>query len=216
MKTKSMFLNAAMMILIAISMMTTTDLNAKPKYDHKELFKMLDQYKGESKREVLAQKLVKYFNSKQRRLHKVYIRKGLLVNYKGKALDPDLTNHPERLGKAIYIMDRHGNIYLSFDQHLPHIYHSSFLEGKAVAAAGEMMISNGVLYSISNASGHYRPRSVVIKRVLQRLRELGANLEHTEIFMFDKRGQFKYVTPKQLEQNIDYEKTTKSIDKVLK
>lgn len=209
------YMGIAVIILTWMLNLNPSHVHAQAPYVQNDLFHMRDQYKGEHKKQILAQTLVSYFNDKQRRLHKLYIHKGLLVDYKGDLLDPDLSNHPNRLGKAIYVMDQQGNIYFSFDHHLPHIYHSSFLQGKAVAAAGEMMVHEGVLYSISNASGHYRPRAIVIKRILKQLTKLGANLNQTEIFMFDKRGQFKHVTDHKLDQNIEYESMTKSISKSL-
>lgn len=58
---------------------------------------------------------------------------------------------------AIFVMDREGHFYATTEQ-VPNVFnHLSFLAGRAVAAAGEMLARRGELREMNNRSGHYVP-----------------------------------------------------------
>jgi hypothetical protein len=57
---------------------------------------------------------------------------------------------------AIFVMGLDGKIYIGSHE-LGIFHHSSFLAGGPVAAAGEIVIKDGVILLITAKSGHYRP-----------------------------------------------------------
>ena len=60
-------------------------------------------------------------------------------------------------------------------------HHSSFLAGEKVAAAGEIIIENGIIKEITNGSGHYRPDISYVKANI--LKELDVR----DYFMYGQR-----------------------------
>ncbi|MEV5748229.1 hypothetical protein AB0L00_10460 [Actinoallomurus sp. NPDC052308] len=79
---------------------------------------------------------------------------------------------PDR-GRAIYVMDEHGNLYASNTQVVGQFHHSSFLAGGPVAGAGELEVVNGNLMAISRQSGHYKPTPQHLQQVTDHLRGQG-------------------------------------------
>lgn len=151
---------------------------------------MLKQYAGESEplMDMSAhgdgahekhEEPVLYWDDAQRRAHQIKVKDGLIINDKGEPLDPqlDLPEHKGRGGEAIYIMDVMGDIYYCFDAKYGRIHHSTLAGGQPVAAAGELVIVNGALISVSNESGHYRPPPDSIDLVIGRFKELGLKMD---------------------------------------
>ncbi len=63
-----------------------------------------------------------------------------------------------------------GKIYLSKNYEFGKFHHSSFLAGEKVAAAGEIYIERGVIKTITDGSGHYKPSlKLVEKNMLKEL-----------------------------------------------
>jgi len=56
-------------------------------------------------------------------------------------------------------------------------HHSSFNSGNPVATAGYLKCNNGIIYSIKWVSGHYRPTSGTICKLLKYLLENGVDIE---------------------------------------
>jgi hypothetical protein len=56
------------------------------------------------------------------------------------------------------------------------VHHSTFLSGEAVAAAGEIEAQEGVVKTVSDRSGHYRPTSEHIYQTVHQLQEGGARM----------------------------------------
>ena len=77
------------------------------------------------------------------------------------------------MGRDIYMM-KHGRVgdtqYRTF--------HSAYLAGDTVMAAGSMLIRNGVITHIRSDSGHYTPTPTNMLALLQALQMLGVNLEN--------------------------------------
>lgn len=64
----------------------------------------------------------------------------------------------------------------------PAFRHSSFVAGKPVAAAGEMLIDRGHLKVLSNASGHYEPPPSCLQLVMAALSRMGVGeLQNVEL-----------------------------------
>jgi hypothetical protein len=76
-------------------------------------------------------------------------------------------------GRAIFVMDGHGNLYATLDQQVGHTHHSSLLGGDPVVGAGEIEVQNGQLVAMTDQSGHYHPAAEMNDRVLQSLRDQG-------------------------------------------
>jgi hypothetical protein len=139
--------------------------------------------------------VVLYWDDVQRAEHLIRVRDGKLIDAQGAPLDPhlDKEGHEERGGSAIFVMDLVGNIYYCFDQRYGRLHHSTLSAGLPVASAGELVIINGELVSISNASGHYRPAPETLDLVLGRLKELGLNVDKTERFeILPKKDEPEY------------------------
>jgi hypothetical protein len=66
-------------------------------------------------------------------------------------------------------------------------HHSSFLAGEPVAAAGEIRVSNGVLKTVSNNSGHYQPQPGYLIQFLLELRKRSPfyDLSNVRVELYD-------------------------------
>ena len=143
-----------------------------------QTFSLQDSYLGEKERGV------SYFSERDRSAYEVLIKDGKLCSAQGDRLDPQLSlpEHSDRTGTAIYVLDTWGTLYVTFDHRFGEIHHSSLVAGAPVLAAGEMVIMDGLLLSISNASGHYKPPPQAIDVVLEHLDRFGADLSQVERF----------------------------------
>lgn len=188
-------------ILIYILVLLNT-VWAQSAFSSHELFPLYKQYQGEDQSLSKRDKVVQYFNDNERQLHRAYVKDGKLVDHKGVLLDPDLNKFPQRAGTAIYVMDSQGMIYYSFDHRYGSIHHSSFLAGKAVASAGEMLIYQGMVYSISNKSGHYRPSAIAINRLIQRLTQMKVILVGIDLFLVNSKGKLQSITHHELSHKV--------------
>jgi hypothetical protein len=82
-------------------------------------------------------------------------------------------------GFAIFVMDKMGKIY-SAQHKVGLFHHSSLLAGGEVAGAGEMKVQSGVLKTITNKSGHYRPTAAEMVQVFDELYSRGVNLHQVD------------------------------------
>ena len=78
---------------------------------------------------------------------------------------------------GIYVLSSCGRLYANFDPDpAAHaFYHSSFVAGREVAAAGAMTVRDGLLLSLSNESGHYIPAPSSLSTILRRLTKMGVS-----------------------------------------
>jgi len=103
---------------------------------------------------------------------------GRLVDTRGKPLGTELT--------SIFCLDHNGGLYVAETCFLSAangnanahrtIHHPSLVGGGAVVAAGEMVLSGGILLAISNASGHYRPLPECLRVAVSSLHAKGARI----------------------------------------
>ena len=77
-------------------------------------------------------------------------------------------------GRLIFVMNEAGQFFAAESQ-LFAVHHSTFLAGGAVAAAGELQLSSGVVTVLSDQSGHYLPGPAFIWQAVKQLEAGGVN-----------------------------------------
>lgn len=130
---------------------------------------------------------VTYLTASELEETRVVVRDGKLYDSTGAPFDTGRGTSVWAGGdtRAIFVMDRYGNIYASNDHAVGRFHHSSFLGGKPVAGAGELKVEDGVLKLISDKSGHYRPPPECMRRVVAALKAAGVDVDGVE---FDTWG----------------------------
>ncbi len=78
---------------------------------------------------------------------------------------------------ALFIMDPHGNFYVSLRRVIGRIHHSTLSGGGPVAAAGELRVREGRLSVITDHSGHYPPTRSANQIVVSELQSRGVAME---------------------------------------
>jgi len=116
--------------------------------------------------------LVKYLSPAQRDKLKLHFKDGRVYTNKGELFDTLDADG----GRAIFVMDENGNFYASNSHSVGSFHHSSIMAGKPVAAAGELDVTEGVITTISNRSGHYRPSHDHSMQAVKELREKGVDM----------------------------------------
>lgn len=128
---------------------------------------MLSDFKGEDRGygvEALDFRLVRYLKMEsEREKYRIHIMNGRFMTRDGRSLCPFVKC------KGVFVMTGEGVIYFRphrffsgliesapFFRFLSLFKHSSFLAGGDVAAAGYLVIENGVVDYFDNASGHYQ------------------------------------------------------------
>jgi len=158
---------------------------AKPVYKTKRV-RLLSKLGDRISRLRGPTRRVPYFSATERALYEVTERGGKLY-WRGKLLN---TEHPVEGGpKATYIfvMAKDGTIYAAPNGGTTqNIHHSSFLAGHPAAAAGTLVVVDGVVQKITNKSGHYGHRAGKMRQVLAELERRGIDTEHVDT-SFKKR-----------------------------
>jgi hypothetical protein len=123
---------------------------------------------------------VKYLNEKEREAYEIFVQHDKIVDIKGKLVDTNgsvsvnLIGQAEKVDYAIFVMGEDGTLYLSKYSEVGKFHHSSFLGGKPISAAGEIIIEKGIIKEVNNASGHYKPAIKLIeKNILKELQNRG-------------------------------------------
>ncbi len=132
---------------------------------------------------------VKYLTDQELADYRVVIKDGKLFDSTGQ--NP-ITALSHGWRKPIFIMDRNGAFYLAKHAPVGHFHHSSFKAGQNVAAAGEMIIRDGVLEEVTNFSGHYKPSEEITRQAVCELRRRGVHVPES---IYSVRGP-KPSTPK--------------------
>lgn len=124
---------------------------------------------------IVFETKVTYLNGEERNQCKIAVKNGLIYGADGQPIDTrDASVRPGKTPeRAIFVMDKHGNIYLSKFSKKGVFHHSSFLSGQPVAAAGDIRIENGRVTDVSRTSGHYQPTSNQLRQFMQQLSKLG-------------------------------------------
>lgn len=83
----------------------------------------------------------------------------------------------------IFVYDTEENLYVTEYHDVGKFHHSSFLSGNDVKCAGKINFENGVILSISNDSGHYKPDFKCLLYLLENYFEV---LEEDSLYEFIK------------------------------
>ncbi|MFD3706261.1 hypothetical protein ACFWUP_24230 [Nocardia sp. NPDC058658] len=123
-------------------------------------------------------KAVRYLTEVEREQFRLVVRDGRLYDSKGNLFDTASarTLWTPNGGRAIFAMDKDGNLYSAPFHILGEFHHSSFLAGEPVAGAGEIAASQGKVLMISDQSTHYRPAQRFTRQVLDSLRRQGLEI----------------------------------------
>ena len=127
---------------------------------------------------------VDYLDVKQRDPYRVGFRDGKLVRPKKRSdgtwelepLDTSASKIRDDLGggKGLYVVDTQGNFYVAMHEKPGRFHHSTLVGGEPVLAAGEIVVRNGKVVEISNASGHYKPHVNNLRWMVDELGRAGA------------------------------------------
>lgn len=154
------------------------------KYTTKELERI---YTTGSRKEF--EKGVKYLSEKEREAYEIFVQYDKIVDSEGNLLDTRGSisiledGSPADTEYAIFVMTEDGKLYLSKNYAYGKFHHSSFIAGKPVAAAGEILIENGTIKKVTDGSGHYQPSLSDVKKHL--LKELDAR----DYFLYNRKNQ---------------------------
>lgn len=112
-----------------------------------------------------------YLGVRRRTEHLLTVSGGKLYQ-QGQLFDTQQIESIWEEGVAIFVMSPSGDLFAG-PQATGEFHHSSFLGGKKVAAAGEMVAHAGALKLLTGKSGHYRPASELLVNAVKRLTQLG-------------------------------------------
>ncbi|WP_234820473.1 hypothetical protein [Mycolicibacterium goodii] len=145
---------------------------------------MLPQYVGEQHSGPHGPG-VRYLSEMERESYRVTIREGLLYDSQGRLFDTSSgvsAFGPSSSGRAIFVMDQHGNLYASLYQEAGKFHHSSFFAGGNVAGAGELIVKDGKVTFMTDRSGHYQPGRSRTQQVLDQLTSQGVDFDEGMYF----------------------------------
>ncbi|WP_197281623.1 hypothetical protein [Micromonospora sp. NRRL B-16802] len=129
-----------------------------PRYHHTQ--PMLDKYRNEHLPGGHFPTAVRRLTPEQLEDHRVFFdSNGVLRS--AKSGEPFDTASAQTVfsgnGQAIFVMDRNGNLYASNYQKVGDFHHSTLGNGQPVAAAGELVVKDGMVQYATARSGHYQP-----------------------------------------------------------
>jgi hypothetical protein len=147
---------------------------------------MNPNYQGEETGAVWGTS-VAYLNRDQRESQRLRFHNGKIYDAKGDLFDTSKAisafSGSAGMGpaKAIFVMDSSGNIYASNNHAKGKFHHSSFLAGRPVAAAGEILVRNGILLEVNRMSGHYRPDVNQLMQAASQLQSSGVDMSRVKL-----------------------------------
>ena len=118
---------------------------------------------------------VVYLNNLQKEALKLSVANNMLYDsddfvFSTLFADPSSINEQK---VAIFVMSTDGTLYASPAHKVGMFHHSSIVSGGNVAAAGEMVVKNGVIDYINNCSGHYRGGAFQFDQIKESLKRQG-------------------------------------------
>lgn len=131
------------------------------------------------------------FSAHERKAYEVTVKDGRLY-YRGELLN---TEHPvDGMAKAtfIFVMAKDGTLYAAPNGGIAeNIHHSSFLHGAPAAAAGTLVVVDGLVQKITNKSGHYGHRAGKMRQVLAELEGRGVATDGIETNFKKRPSKFR-------------------------
>lgn len=130
---------------------------------------------------------VTYLDDAARDMFRVTIQDGLVYDARGNLFDTQngvSAFGAGNSGRAIFVMDEHGNLYASTYQALGKFHHSSFFSGGEVAAAGELIVRDGRIEFVTDRSGHYMPGRSRTEQMLDQLASQGIVIDPNSVHFF--------------------------------
>lgn len=125
---------------------------------------------------------VEYLSHEQRQQRRVTILNGVIYAAPNVPFDTRSGSSAwGGSGRAVFVMDQDGNLYVSNTHEPGTFHHSSFLAGQPVAAAGELVVIDGILQLLTDSSGHYRPERGHTLQAINHLRSLGVIIEPSQV-----------------------------------
>lgn len=134
---------------------------------------------------------VTYLDEAAREAYRITIDDGLVYDAQGRLFDTSegvsaFVGGEE--GRAIFVMDKHGNLYASTQHEAGRFHHSSFFAGGEVASAGELVVRDGRIELLTDRSGHYMPPRARTLQVLEQLASQGVVLDPARIDLWPIGG----------------------------
>lgn len=118
-----------------------------------------------------------YLTEKEMPLHRIEVREGKLVWPDGTLVDTQTRDQ-------IFVMDGQGAIFSQNPKHLIRgkVHHSTFLAGGPVATPGSFVVKGGVVSTVDNISGHYKPPVAALASFRDELKAKGAPVEQIDFY----------------------------------
>ena len=134
---------------------------------------------------------VTYLDEVARQAYRITIHDGFVYDAQGRLFDTSqgvsaFVGGSE--GRAIFVMDKHGNLYASTNHEAGIFHHSSFFAGGEVASAGELVVKDGRIELLTDHSGHYRPGPARTMQVLEQLASQGVVIDPARIDLWQAGG----------------------------
>ena len=129
---------------------------------------------------------VRYLDDVARQDYRLTIHDGHLYDAQGNLFDTSngVSAFANNAGRAIFVMDKDGNIFASTYQRAGFFHHSSFFSGGDVAAAGELVVKDGKIEIVSDRSGHYMPSHARTEQMLEQLVSQGVDMNDVIVNLF--------------------------------
>lgn len=80
-----------------------------------------------------------------------------------------------------FYVAQHGFVHQTGGNKDAMFFHSSYLSGTRVLCAGDCIVRNGQIESITNASGHYKPPAETLAYVIETLRQNGVDVSELRV-----------------------------------
>lgn len=122
-----------------------------------------------------------FFDEARREMARLTVHDGRLVDADGLPFSSVADSVWSAVIPSIWVMDRRGNLYATNRHVTADIHHGVLAGGAEVAGAGEMVVVDGRLLSISNRSAAYRSTLEMLQGVARVLGQDGLDLEGVNV-----------------------------------
>ena len=160
------------------------------------LLQMQSQYIGEDQGlyfDKITRKhwKVKYFSPAEKRKYQLIINNKRLTDLNKNKYSSEFDFKTGLFTDGLVILDLEQNIYLLPFEERGLYHHSSLSNGQNVFFAGTMTVSDGLVISISDLSGHYKPNISALQQFIHYLESSGLDLRYANISGYNVLKKFK-------------------------